>query len=194
MLRERFASFSHRAMPANNLRQADVPSGARYLRPERGTAPGLAAELPGGALLYAVAGVPGEMVEMMEGTILPELAERSGAVIASRVIRLTGMGESAVAEVLADLYEAMGGKVVWYGKPHETIYSHALHLAGNPEKASVLAIGDGLQTDMLGAATRGFDTIFISGGIHAGEDFPADFAARYGFGDWKPIAVVEGLA
>jgi HAD superfamily hydrolase (TIGR01459 family) len=100
----------------------------------------------------------------------------------------------ACAGAIADLYEAMGGKVVWYGKPHETIYSHALHLAGNPEKASVLAIGDGLQTDMLGAATRGFDTIFISGGIHAGEDFPADFAARYGFGDWKPIAVVEGLA
>jgi hypothetical protein len=40
----------------------------------------------------------------------------------------------------------------------------------------------------------GFDAIFVSGGIHAGEPFPADFAARYGLGDWQPIAVVEGLA
>jgi nicotinamide-nucleotide amidase len=45
------------------------------------------------------------MVEMMEGTILPELAARAGGAIVSRVLRSTGMGESAVAEVLADLFE-----------------------------------------------------------------------------------------
>ncbi len=54
------------------------PEGARYIRPDRGTAPGLVAELPGGARIYAVPGVPEEMVEMMEGTILPELASAAG--------------------------------------------------------------------------------------------------------------------
>ena len=107
MLREKFAGFSTRPMPESNLRQATVPRGARHIWPERGTAPGLVADLPGGVRLYAVPGVPSEMVEMMEGTILPELAELGGeSVIESAVLRLTGMGESAVAEVLGDLFEA----------------------------------------------------------------------------------------
>jgi nicotinamide-nucleotide amidase len=107
MVREKFAGFSSRPMPESNVRQATVPRGARYIRPDRGTAPGLVAELAGGVRLYAVPGVPSEMVEMMEGTILPELAELAGAgSIASTVLRLTGMGESAVAEALADLFES----------------------------------------------------------------------------------------
>jgi nicotinamide-nucleotide amidase len=107
LLREKFRGFSHRPMPDSNLRQADVPEGARWIVPDRGTAPGLIAGTPQGATVYAVPGVPREMVEMMEGTILPELAERAGAgTIASRVIRLTGIGESAVAETLGDLFDA----------------------------------------------------------------------------------------
>jgi len=58
----------------------------------------------------------------------------------------------------------------------------------------VLAVGDGLQTDILGAARMGFDTVFVTGGIHAGEPFPEDFAARNGLGDWEPVAVVDSLA
>ncbi len=106
MLREKFRGFSGGSMPENNLQQADVPEGARAVVPERGTAPGLIVDLPGGVRLYAMAGVPLEMVEIMEGTVLPELAERTGAAIVSRVLRLTGMGESAVAEALADLFDA----------------------------------------------------------------------------------------
>jgi nicotinamide-nucleotide amidase len=112
MLREKFRGFSHRGMPASNLRQADVPDGARTIAPERGTAPGLVAATSQGAMLYAVPGVPAEMREMMEGTILPELAARSAGVIASRVVRLTGMGESAVAEALDDLFEGSANPTV----------------------------------------------------------------------------------
>ena len=105
MLREKFRSFGRREMPESNLRQADVPEGVRYIRPDRGTAPGLAAELPGGARIYAVPGVPEEMVEMMEGTILPELASASGGgVVRSRVLRCAGIGESALAERVDDLF------------------------------------------------------------------------------------------
>ena len=104
MLREKFRSFGRREMPESNLRQADVPKGARYIRPDRGTAPGLAAELPGGALVYAVPGVPEEMVEMMEGTILPELSVAAGSVVRSRVLRCAGIGESALAERVDDLF------------------------------------------------------------------------------------------
>lgn len=94
---------------------------------------------------------------------------------------------------IADAYEALGGHVEWYGKPYAAIYEHALKLAGNPPKDQVLAIGDGLQTDVLGAARAGIDCIFVAGGIHAGGAFPDDFAERYGLGDWKPMAVVPSL-
>ena len=58
-LRERFAGFGGGRCRSNNLRQADVPEGARTIDTDRGTAPGLVAELPGGARIYAMPGVPG---------------------------------------------------------------------------------------------------------------------------------------
>ena len=97
------------------------------------------------------------------------------------------------AGALADAYEGLGGRVEWYGKPHHAIYDYALGLAGNPPKEAVLVIGDALVTDMLGAARQGFDAVFVSGGIHAGEPFPAGFAPQYGLGDWAPVAVVDSL-
>lgn len=99
----------------------------------------------------------------------------------------------ACAGALADIYEVLGGEVIWYGKPHRTIYEHALKFGRNPPSSGVLAIGDSLQTDVLGAARMGFDCVFVQGGIHAGEVFPADFAAKNGLGDWHPVAVVAGL-
>ena len=98
------------------------------------------------------------------------------------------------AGALADRYEQLGGRVCWYGKPHETIYRHALHLAGDPPREAVLAVGDGLETDILGAARMGFDAVFVTGGIHGGEPFPEEFARRYGLHVWRPVAVVDGLA
>ncbi|MEO7240834.1 MAG: HAD hydrolase-like protein, partial [Sphingomicrobium sp.] len=99
----------------------------------------------------------------------------------------------ACAGALADLYEQMNGRVLWYGKPHRAIYDHALGLGGNPPAEAVLAIGDALRTDILGAARMGFDAVYVAGGIHAGEPFPPDFAAEHGLGDWHPVAVVDSL-
>ena len=100
----------------------------------------------------------------------------------------------ACAGALADIYEELGGHVEWYGKPHGPIYDHARLLAGNPPLETMLAIGDGLPTDILGAAKYGIDAVYVSHGIHAGEPVPDDFASRYGLGDWRPIMTVEGLA
>jgi HAD superfamily hydrolase (TIGR01459 family) len=97
------------------------------------------------------------------------------------------------AGALADRYVELGGRVEFYGKPYPAIYRDALALAGNPLASEVLAIGDGLQTDILGAAKMGFDAVFVTGGIHAGRPFPSDFAATNRLGGWQPVAVVEGL-
>ena len=105
-IESRFAGRG-RSMPANNLRQADVPAGAWTIDQMPGTAPGLVCPVgdpPGSKVVYAVPGVPGEMREMVEGTVLPDLVARSGerAVIRSRTLRTWGQSESGLAEVLAD--------------------------------------------------------------------------------------------
>jgi HAD superfamily hydrolase (TIGR01459 family) len=110
-----------------------------------------------------------------------------------RIVIRGGVQEDC-AGAIADLYEAMGGRVEWYGKPHAHIYEHAMHLAGDPPLESVVAIGDSLRTDVLGAARFGLDVIYVAGGIHRGEPFPVSFAAENGLGDWRPVAIVDGLA
>jgi len=110
-----------------------------------------------------------------------------------RIVLRGGVPEPC-AGAIADIYEKLGGRVTWYGKPYPAIYAHALQLAGDPPKDEVLAVGDALRTDVLGAALMGFDTVFVSGGIHGGEPFPEDFSAQHGLGDWSPVAVVDGLA
>lgn len=98
------------------------------------------------------------------------------------------------AGAIADAYEALGGRVTWYGKPYPPIYEMALRIAGNPPADEVLVIGDGLQTDILGAARMGFDAVYVTGGIGGGEPFPDDFGERNGLGHWRPVAVVDSMA
>ena len=106
-IRERFAARG-REMPANNLRQADVPEGASAIPEMPGTAPGLICPI-GDQVIYAVPGVPSEMRIMMVGSILPDLKRRAGsdAVIRSRTLRTWGQSESALAEMLTGRIEAL---------------------------------------------------------------------------------------
>ena len=82
-------------------------------------------------------------------------------------------GESLVfcAGALARRYEELGGSVIYAGKPHPRIYDRALALAerarGAPTgKDRVVAIGDGMKTDIVGAARAGLDALFVTQGIH----------------------------
>ena len=109
-----------------------------------------------------------------------------------RVVIHRGQRE-ACAGALADIYEALGGRVSWYGKPHGAIYDHARMLAGDPPRAAMLAVGDSFATDMVGAARYGIAAVYVSSGIHAGVPIPSDFASRHGLGDWHPLMAVAGL-
>lgn len=141
---------------------------------------------------------------LVEGRPDPEDYRPELEALASRGVRMhclnpdrivvRGGALEACAGAIADIYQMLGGGVTWYGKPNRAIYHHALHRAGDPPSRQVLAVGDGLQTDMVGAARMGFDAVFVSGGIHAGEPFPDDFATSNELGEWRPLAVVGGLA
>ena len=96
-----------REMPANNLRQADVPKGGDYIPNPIGTAPGLQCEVVIDGVtkvVYAVPGVPYEMVQMVTDYVLPDLLERAGerAVIVSRSLKTWGASESGLAEMIAE--------------------------------------------------------------------------------------------
>jgi HAD superfamily hydrolase (TIGR01459 family) len=79
---------------------------------------------------------------------------------------------------LADLYARMGGEVVMAGKPFAPIYDLALAeveaLRPSHDPGLVLAIGDGVATDLQGAAGRGLDSLFIAHGIHAADALGPD--------------------
>lgn len=80
---------------------------------------------------------------------------------------------------LAADYAALGGRVVYIGKPHPLIYRHVLDRL--EPQARVLAIGDSLAHDIAGARSVGLASAFVLGGIHQddlGDPQDADFAAR----------------
>lgn len=78
----------------------------------------------------------------------------------------------ACAGALAGLYEELGGTTRIAGKPHRPIYEKSLAelraVRGAFDMARVIAIGDGMPTDVRGAQAYGLDVLYISGGIHAG--------------------------
>ena len=118
-LREFFASRG-RVMVESNLRQAYYPVGAELLPNPRGTAPGIALEHDG-KLIFCVPGVPAEMEHLVLEEVLPRLSAVSGEseVIVSRLIRTWGRGESDVAEVLDDLYEATNPSIAFLASASE---------------------------------------------------------------------------
>jgi HAD superfamily hydrolase (TIGR01459 family) len=73
------------------------------------------------------------------------------------------------AGALANLYTAMGGEVREYGKPHPNAYAMCFERLGKVERSRVLAIGDGLLTDIAGANAVGLDALFIWEGVHGAE-------------------------
>ena len=80
------------------------------------------------------------------------------------VIRL-GVQEPC-AGALAARYEELGGRVRYFGKPYSDVYDLALARIGVP-RARVLAVGDGLATDIAGADAAGLDSVLITGGLLA---------------------------
>jgi HAD superfamily hydrolase (TIGR01450 family) len=108
------------------------------------------------------------------------------------------------AGVLARDYAQLGGRTLIAGKPHAPIYEAALKSAADMlgraiEPGEVLAIGDGMLTDIKGACDNGFEALYISGGIHASDyghpDNPepgrlAAFLDQHGF---RPVAVMPKL-
>ncbi|MCA0028381.1 MULTISPECIES: TIGR01459 family HAD-type hydrolase [unclassified Mesorhizobium] len=108
------------------------------------------------------------------------------------------------AGALARDYAQLGGRTLIAGKPYAPVYDVAMRevaeILGRPvERRQVLAIGDGMLTDIKGAADNGFDVLYVSGGIHArdygdaSQPDPARLAAFLDRHAYHPVAVIPRL-
>jgi HAD superfamily hydrolase (TIGR01459 family) len=115
-------------------------------------------------------------------------------------------GDSFVwcAGALARDYAQLGGRTLIAGKPHRPIYEAALAAASSMlgrqvGAGDVLAIGDGILTDVKGAEDNGIDILYVSGGIHAreydqdGRPHPELLAAFLQSHGRRPVAVIPTL-
>lgn len=101
---EYFANSIYKEIPDNNWKQAIVPAGARVLDNDNGTAPGLILEKFGKSAIL-LPGPPDELMPMFAKQVMPYLQTLRPEMIFSRMVKICGIGESAVEEKLLDLID-----------------------------------------------------------------------------------------
>lgn len=102
------------------------------------------------------------------------------------------------AGAIGRAFEAIGGNTIYFGKPGSEIYDFAIDIASQkmgyvPSKSQILAIGDGVATDMVGATKAGIDFAFISNGIERAQidklgeqEFFLQISQKYGLEGFMP--------
>ena len=133
-MRERFARRGIR-MAATNEKQADFIVEAKLLENPRGTAPGFWIEKDETEYVI-LPGVPLEMKEIMDLKVLPILRARTGSAVARRrVLRISGMGESSVEELVTPVYAKWKEHPVTILASPGEVQLH-LRVVGEPEESS----------------------------------------------------------
>lgn len=113
---------------------------------------------------------PEDYTDMLKG-----FAARSVPMICANPDLVVERGERIIpcAGAMAAYFEQLGGEIRIAGKPHAPIYEACFEAAkdvrGDFQKDRILAIGDGMPTDVKGAISAGLNLLYISGGIHAAE-------------------------
>jgi nicotinamide-nucleotide amidase len=155
-IRQRFHTFGV-AMPERNSRQAMVIEDAEVLPNPNGTAPGMFIDHKGTAIIL-LPGPPREMRPMFETHVAPKLAGRVGSLrVMRRLLRVAGLGESAVDEKIAPIYTQ-------YDNPQTTILFNQseieIHLTARgrteAEAESLLDLLSGQIEERLGNAVFSF--------------------------------------
>lgn len=104
---------------------------------------------------------------------LPDLAAAAGRnlpMICANPDREVIRGEvrEICAGAIAERYETdFDGNVAWHGKPFAPVFDEVLRMLEEPPRPRVLMVGDGIHTDIAGAAAAGLDAVLVCGGIHA---------------------------
>ncbi len=134
---------------------------------------------------------------------LEQAVTRGMALVCVNPDKIVNRGERLVpcAGAIAEYYETLGGRALYHGKPWPSVYDRSLQHLGT-SKAETLMIGDGMATDIEGARRYGIDSVWIAGGIHAGDvgykvgdaHLDADRVAAYcATRDEAPTYAIPGL-
>ncbi|KAL3913025.1 MAG: hypothetical protein SGARI_000862 [Bacillariaceae sp.] len=109
-------------------------------------------------------------LESIEAT-LQEAAERNLPMICANpdIVALGADGEpNYMPGTIAQRYEELGGKVIYFGKPHVEHFEACIRRLG-VDRSRIAHVGDSLHHDVAGANSTGIDSIFITSGIHSKE-------------------------
>ncbi|GCF10096.1 competence/damage-inducible protein A [Dictyobacter arantiisoli] len=111
------ARYTHltQSMPQRNIKQATLIPSAQSIRNPVGSAPGWWVEKDD-HILVAMPGVPHEMYQMWENEVVPRLAKYTGGLIFTHLLRVYGLGESAVEERLDSLLHSLNPTIATYAK------------------------------------------------------------------------------
>lgn len=113
-----YFTASGRSVPANNRKQAMVPVHGRTLQNDNGTAPGVVFEQDG-RMAILLPGPPKELVPMFENQVRPLLETMQDGVLYSRILRVYGIGESRLEELVGHLLEGSNPTAALYAKTAE---------------------------------------------------------------------------
>ena len=138
--------------------------------------------------------------------LLAEMRGLSLPMICANPDILVERGDKLVycAGALAESYARVGGEVIYAGKPHGPIYDLAFALVdevrGSPlPRHRVVAIGDGIRTDIAGAAAQDIDAVFVASGVQLGSSARAglsqsELTRLFAGHQARPVAALAELA
>lgn len=130
-------SSTGRIMTENNIKQGYIPEGAVVLENNNGTAPGVLIEKEG-KIVIMLPGPPKELYPMFESKVLPYLKSKTDSTIRSKVLRVIGVGESAVEHMLKDIFDSQANPTIApYAKDGE-VHLRITAKTGIPEEADSL--------------------------------------------------------
>lgn len=114
-------------------------------------------------------GLVDDMIEVPEDyrVVLTGAAARDLPMLCANPDIVVDFGDRRLycAGALAALYEEMGGRTIYVGKPFAPIYDLSRRKIGATDASRILAIGDGIGTDVEGARRQGLDLLFVTGGL-----------------------------
>lgn len=155
-----------RPMPAINERQAYIPEGSSAIDNDNGTAPGIIGVYDN-KIYIALPGPPKEMRPMFEDKIVPYLKEKSKHIIISHTLKVIGIGESAIQEMLGDIMANQSNPTIaLYAKEGE------VHIRVTAKDENIYEADDKIKeierkiSSILGINIYGYDEDTLESVVH----------------------------
>lgn len=152
-----YFAYMNRTMPDSNIKQAYMPQGCIVLKNNNGTAPGGIIEKDGKIAIF-LPGPPNELVPMYNESVLPYLYKKSDSVLFSKTLKIIGMGESSVEEMLFDFMKnSTNPTVAPYAKANEVTLRITAKAKDKEEAKGLIGPAEEYIRKTLGECVYGAD-------------------------------------